>query len=160
MQLVLPDSKKRGKQIKHIFSDKGTHVRTCPSAHLSLGRITLAFEKAKAIKSSLMTNMPVLAVDVSQAHFEAMLRSPTWIVEEEAWKAMVVAFPKMITDADPINLAKRADAMVFSPESVSEEQAGAYWKTMKEAEKGVRRSVGWRRWITSRLSVRSFRAYK
>ena len=84
---------------------------------------------------------------------------PTATRTEQA-EQMVVAFPKMITDADPINLAKRADAMVFSPESVSEEQAGAYWKTMKEAEKGVRRSVGWRRWITSRLSVRSFRAYK
>lgn len=52
-----------------------------------------AFEKAKAIKNAFQTNMPILAVDVSQAHFEAMLRSPAWITDEEAWKAMTMTFP-------------------------------------------------------------------
>jgi len=53
----------------------------------------VAFEKAKAVRSSFQNNMPVLAVDVSQAHFEAMIRNPTWITDEEAWKTMTTAYP-------------------------------------------------------------------
>lgn len=85
--------------------------------------------------------------------------TPTATRSEQA-EMMVVAFPEMITEADPINLAKRADSMVFSPDTVVEDQAATYWGTMKEAEKGVRKSVGWRRWLASRLSVRSFRRYR
>ncbi|KAF9527861.1 other/PEK/GCN2 protein kinase [Crepidotus variabilis] len=74
VQLVLPDTKKRGKQVKQIFTEK-------------------AYEKASAIKGALQANMPVLAVDVTQAHFEAMLRTPAWISDEESWKAMAASYP-------------------------------------------------------------------
>jgi translation initiation factor 2-alpha kinase 4 len=53
---------------------------------------SLAFEKAETIKNALQTNMPILAVDISQAHFEAMLRSPAWITDEEAWKTMTTTY--------------------------------------------------------------------
>lgn len=85
--------------------------------------------------------------------------SPSATRSEQA-EMMAITYPRMITDADPISLAKRADSVVFSPESIPGEQADGYWKTMNSAERGVRRSVGWRRWLTSRLSVRSFRRYR
>lgn len=84
---------------------------------------------------------------------------PTATRSEQA-EMMAITYPRMITDADPISLAKRADSVVFSPETIPDEQAESYWTTMRSAEKGVRRSVGWRRWLTSRLSVRSFRRYR
>lgn len=91
VQLVLPDTKKRGKQIKQIFTEKGRS--STPRALMDLKIVFLAYEKATAIKSALQSNMPVLAVDVTQAHFETMLRSPMWIFEEEAWKLLLTSFP-------------------------------------------------------------------
>jgi translation initiation factor 2-alpha kinase 4 len=52
-----------------------------------------AFEKAKSVKNAFQTNMPVLAVDVSLTHFEAMIRHPSWITDEEAWKVLNASFP-------------------------------------------------------------------
>ncbi|WP_026377712.1 transglutaminaseTgpA domain-containing protein [Aestuariimicrobium kwangyangense] len=85
--------------------------------------------------------------------------APTATRSEQA-EAMVVQFPRMIELADPIALAKRADAVVFSADDISEEHAAGYWMTLGEAEKGVRRSVPWWRWVRSRLSTRSFRSYR
>ncbi|MGA4670278.1 transglutaminaseTgpA domain-containing protein [Propionibacteriaceae bacterium Y1923] len=121
----------------------------------------------KARRRSHRKNAPEVANRVAGAWSELVDKArdlgqsptPTATRSEQA-ESMVLSFPAMITQADPINLAKRADTMVFSPEQVVDEQAAAYWTTMKEAEKGVRKSVGWRRWATSRLSVRSFRRYR
>ena len=121
----------------------------------------------KARRRSHRRNAPVVANRVAGAWSELvdtsrdLGRSPTpTATRSEQAEMMVLAFPQMITEADPINLAKRADAMVFSPEHVAEDRATTYWATMKEAQKGVRKAVGWRRWATSRLSVRSFRTYR
>ena len=73
---------------------------------------------------------------------------------------MVVQFPRLIESADPIALAKRADAVVFSPDQVEPEQAATYWQTLGEAQKGVRRSVSGWQWLRSKLSTRSFRRYR
>lgn len=85
--------------------------------------------------------------------------APTATRSEQA-EAMAVQFPRLIESADPIALAKRADAVVFSPDRVDEEQAATFWRTMGEAEKGVRRSVSGWSWLRSRLSTRSFRRYR
>ncbi|MGA4507799.1 transglutaminaseTgpA domain-containing protein [Propionibacteriaceae bacterium G1746] len=121
----------------------------------------------KAKRRSERRHNPVAANRVAGAWAELvdkardLGRSPTpTATRSEQAESMVIAFPSMITDADPINLAKRADSLVFSPDPVNDETAEGYWTTMKSAEHGVRRSVGWRRWLTSRLSVRSFRRYR
>ncbi|MGJ6980314.1 transglutaminaseTgpA domain-containing protein [Aestuariimicrobium soli] len=85
--------------------------------------------------------------------------APTATRSEQA-ETLALQFPRLIESADPIALAKRADAVVFSPDRVDEEQATDFWRTMGEAEKGVRRSVSWWRWVRSRLSTRSFRSYR
>ena len=85
--------------------------------------------------------------------------SPTATRSEQA-EAMVVQFPRLIESADPIALAKRADAVVFSPDQVEPEQAATYWQTLGEAQKGVRRSVSGWQWLRSKLSTRSFRRYR
>jgi len=91
VQLLLPDPKKRVKQTKQIFVDKGW------SSHFVSSDTTLtlhqAFEKTKAIKNAFQLNPPILAIDVPQAHLEAMLRTSTWISDEEAWKALNVTHP-------------------------------------------------------------------
>jgi translation initiation factor 2-alpha kinase 4 len=37
--------------------------------------------------------MPILAVDVLPAVFDAMIRSAAWLTDEEIWKAMAATFP-------------------------------------------------------------------
>lgn len=73
VHLVLPDQKKQRKPVRQLFLDK-------------------AFEKAIAIKTSFQNGMPVLAVDVTPAQFEAMTRTSSWITEEEAWKSLSALF--------------------------------------------------------------------
>lgn len=73
VHLVLPDQKKQRKPVRQIFLDK-------------------AFEKAVAIKTSFQNGMPILAVDVTPAQFEAMTRTSSWITEEEAWKSLAAMF--------------------------------------------------------------------
>ncbi|KAF8959858.1 kinase-like domain-containing protein [Flammula alnicola] len=74
VQLVLPDPKKQRKNVKQLFEDK-------------------AFEKALAVKNCFQNGMPVLAVDVTSAHFDAMTKSSAWITDEEAWKPIAAMFP-------------------------------------------------------------------
>ncbi|KAF8880897.1 hypothetical protein CPB84DRAFT_1817292 [Gymnopilus junonius] len=63
IQLVLPDPKKQRKQTKQIFLEKGRN------------------------------GMPVVAVDVTPAHFDAMVKNPAWITDEESWKTISAMFP-------------------------------------------------------------------
>ncbi|KDR70022.1 hypothetical protein GALMADRAFT_255390 [Galerina marginata CBS 339.88] len=74
VQLVLPDPKKQRKQVKQIFLEK-------------------AFEKALTIKNAFQNGMPVVAVDVSPAHFDVMTKTSAWISDEEAWKPISSMFP-------------------------------------------------------------------
>lgn len=84
--------------------------------------------------------------------------TPTATRTEQA-ELMAVNFPQMVTTSDPIALAMRADAAIFSPDPESAEDAQAYWEQISDAEKGMRQAVGRRRWWRARLSTRSFRRY-
>ncbi|WP_203568138.1 transglutaminase family protein [Aestuariimicrobium ganziense] len=86
--------------------------------------------------------------------------SPPTATRSEQAEALVLAFPSMIEEADPIGLAKRADHVVFAPESISEEHADNYWATIHAAERGLRKSVSPWTWVKGRLSTRSFRTYR
>lgn len=85
--------------------------------------------------------------------------SPSGTRSEQA-EIMVVAFPKMIEESDPIELAHQADSTVFSPDPVSADQADAYWNSVAEATNGMRRSVNRMTWVRSALSTKSFRQVK
>ncbi|KAJ7101250.1 kinase-like domain-containing protein [Mycena belliarum] len=75
VQLLLPvDIKKQRKQVKQLFMDR-------------------AFETGREIEAGAHAGLPILAVDVPPAVFDAMLRGAAWLAEEEAWKALASAFP-------------------------------------------------------------------
>ncbi|KIJ97967.1 hypothetical protein K443DRAFT_104703 [Laccaria amethystina LaAM-08-1] len=75
IQLLLPiDIKKQRKQVKQLFLDR-------------------AFETSTQIKSAIQTGIPTLAIDVAPAIFDAMVKSQSWITDEDAWKPIVAAFP-------------------------------------------------------------------
>ncbi|KAJ7668466.1 kinase-like domain-containing protein [Mycena polygramma] len=75
VQLLLPvDAKKQRKQVKHLFMDR-------------------AFETGLEIESGIQAGMPILAVDVIPAVFDAMIKGTTWLTDEEVWKALAAAFP-------------------------------------------------------------------
>jgi len=93
VQILLPDPKKRSKQAKHIFADKGVSTPFIGVFKCSNLMPESAFERAMSVKSAFQANIPVLAIDVSPTHFESMLRNPAWITDEEAWKVMNVSFP-------------------------------------------------------------------
>ncbi|KAJ7650439.1 kinase-like domain-containing protein [Roridomyces roridus] len=75
VQLILPvDVKKQRKQVKQLFMDR-------------------AFETGLEVESGIHAGMPILAVDVLPAVFDSMVKSPAWLCDEEAWKALAAAFP-------------------------------------------------------------------
>ncbi|KAF8170288.1 kinase-like domain-containing protein [Mycena galopus ATCC 62051] len=75
VQLLLPvDAKKQRKQVKQLFMDR-------------------AFETGLEIESGVQAGMPILAVDVLPAVFDAMIKSAVWLTDEEVWKALSAAFP-------------------------------------------------------------------
>ena len=39
------------------------------------------------------SNVPIIAVDVSEPVFEQMTRSVLWLTDENAWKALAAFFP-------------------------------------------------------------------
>ncbi|KAJ7702683.1 kinase-like domain-containing protein [Mycena rosella] len=75
VQLLLPvDIKKQRKQVKQLFMDR-------------------AFETGLEIESGVQAGMPILAVDVLPAVFDAMIKSAAWLTDEEIWKALAAVFP-------------------------------------------------------------------
>ncbi|KAJ7186042.1 hypothetical protein C8R46DRAFT_937688 [Mycena filopes] len=75
VQLLLPvDTKKQRKQVKQLFMDR-------------------AFETGLEIESGVHAGMPILAVDVLPVVFDAMIKSSSWLTDEETWKALAAAFP-------------------------------------------------------------------
>ncbi|KAJ7749951.1 hypothetical protein B0H16DRAFT_1675473 [Mycena metata] len=75
VQLLLPvDAKKQRKQVKQLFMDR-------------------AFETGLEIESGVHAGMPILAVDVLPAVFDAMIKSSAWLTDEEIWKALAASFP-------------------------------------------------------------------
>ncbi|KAJ7432513.1 kinase-like domain-containing protein [Mycena galericulata] len=75
VQLILPvDIKKQRKQVKQLFMDR-------------------AFETGLEIESGVQAGMPILAVDVLPAVFDAMIKSSTWLADEDVWKTLASAFP-------------------------------------------------------------------
>lgn len=121
----------------------------------------------KARRRSQRRKNPTVANRVAGAWSELVDRSrdlgtspsPSGTRTEQA-ETMVVAFPHMLEESDPIGLAKQADVTVFSPDPVSAERADAYWQATEAADRGMRGSVGWHRRLWARLSTRSFRKYR
>lgn len=44
------------------------------------------------IKSAVQSGLPILAVDVPTSLFDAMMKSTTWITDDEAWKVIIGSF--------------------------------------------------------------------
>ncbi|KAI0029609.1 kinase-like domain-containing protein [Vararia minispora EC-137] len=75
VQLVLPgDAKKTWKQKKQMFLDK-------------------AFDYAIQIQSAAQSGIPMVAVDVGPVTFDLLCKSPVWLTDDDAWKAVVSSFP-------------------------------------------------------------------
>lgn len=53
----------------------------------------LAFEVGVQIKEAATSGIPMLAVDVPATVFDEMTKSPNWVTDEEAWKAILALFP-------------------------------------------------------------------
>ncbi|CAK5281348.1 unnamed protein product [Mycena citricolor] len=78
VQLLLPpvDVKKQRKHVKQLFMDR-------------------AFETGVEIESGVHDGMPILAIDVPPAAFDAMTRSSAWVAQDdEAWKAVAGMLPQ------------------------------------------------------------------
>lgn len=79
VRLVLPgDSRKQRKQTKQIFLEK-------------------AFETALRVCSAVQSGIPVVAIDTPANVFDALCRSPSWISDDETWKAVASSFPNSST---------------------------------------------------------------
>ncbi|KAI9457648.1 kinase-like domain-containing protein [Lactarius psammicola] len=79
VRLVLPgDSKKQRKQTKQIFLDK-------------------AFEMALRVCSAVQSGIPVVAIDTPANVFDTLCKSPSWITDDESWKAVASSFPNSST---------------------------------------------------------------
>lgn len=52
-----------------------------------------AFETGAQVKSAVQTGIPILAVDVPPAAYDAMIKNAVWITDDEAWKAILSTFP-------------------------------------------------------------------
>ncbi|KLO11482.1 hypothetical protein SCHPADRAFT_831061 [Schizopora paradoxa] len=76
LQVVLPgDVKKIRKQTKHIFTEK-------------------AYDTFASLKSQMQSgSLPMLAVDVVPAVFEAMAASNVWVSDDDAWRKIAAQFP-------------------------------------------------------------------
>lgn len=95
VQLILPGDLKKGKGgPKQIFLDRGSMLLfSSPSAFLTL--IFVAFAMSTQVKQAVHSGLPTLAMDVSDAVFEAMVKNTGWITDEdpEAWRAILSSFP-------------------------------------------------------------------
>jgi translation initiation factor 2-alpha kinase 4 len=75
VHLLLPgDMKKQRRQTKQMFLDR-------------------AYDSAARIKAAAQSGMQVLAVDVPPAVFESLVKSSSWITDDDAWRAIATAFP-------------------------------------------------------------------
>ncbi|KZT71101.1 Serine/threonine-protein kinase [Daedalea quercina L-15889] len=85
VQLVLPsDTKKRPKHTKQMFLDR-------------------AFEAALEVKDAASSGMPTLAIDVPASVFDDLSKNASWVIDEEAWKAIIAALPaQYVTYANQI----------------------------------------------------------
>jgi len=79
VRLVLPgDSRKQRKQTKQMFLEK-------------------AFETALGVCSAVQSGIPVVAIDTPANVFDVLCKSPTWITDDETWKAVASLFPNSST---------------------------------------------------------------
>ncbi|KAL4071177.1 kinase-like domain-containing protein [Scleroderma yunnanense] len=75
VQLVLPvDTKKQRKHVKQILLDK-------------------AYERSTELKTAIQNGVPMIVVDVPSMVFDGLVRSPNWVHDDEAWKAIVASIP-------------------------------------------------------------------
>ncbi|KAG9310494.1 hypothetical protein JVU11DRAFT_9640, partial [Chiua virens] len=79
IQLLLPvDTKKQRKQVKQILLDR-------------------AYERGTNLKTAITNGVPMLAIDVPGTVFDALVKSATWIHDDETWKPIVAAMPPLQT---------------------------------------------------------------
>ncbi|KAG2365174.1 kinase-like domain-containing protein [Suillus spraguei] len=75
IQLILPvDTKKQKKHVKQILLDR-------------------AYERAGHLKTAVQNGLPMIAVDVSNAVFDTLMRNASWITDEETWKGITASMP-------------------------------------------------------------------
>ncbi|HLV05667.1 MAG TPA: transglutaminase-like domain-containing protein [Actinomycetaceae bacterium] len=65
--------------------------------------------------------------------------------------------PVDVTGLDTASLARHADAGVFGPVLPDESAVAHYWRHVESTEQRLRRAVGRRRWLRSRISTTSLR---
>lgn len=82
--------------------------------------------------------------------------SPAATRSEQA-ERLVEDFPRLLPQTDLQAMSRQADRLVFAPEDPTHEVASSFWDASRTVEHGLRGSVGWPRWVLSRLSTRSFR---
>ncbi|SDL21593.1 transglutaminase domain-containing protein [Tessaracoccus oleiagri] len=88
-------------------------------------------------------------------------RSPSFsATRSEQAEQLTASFPRVTQKADLVALAKEADWLVFAPGEPAERVASEYWRETGAARGGMRRSVGWLKWVLSGLSTKSFRRTK
>ena len=66
------------------------------SCHLSstANGLCTAFEFGVDLKTAMsQSNVPIVAVDVSDVTFEQMTKNTSWLSDENSWKALVASFP-------------------------------------------------------------------
>lgn len=53
----------------------------------------IAFETALHVCSAFQEGIPVVAIDTPVNVFEILCKSPSWITDDDTWKAVVSSFP-------------------------------------------------------------------
>lgn len=87
--------RKQRKQSKNIFLEKGMAwsrfsypvVLVNPTTHI-------AQDLQNSVRQASTSGIQVLAADVPPTAFNAMTASLAWITDDDAWKAVLTAFPK------------------------------------------------------------------
>lgn len=77
VQLVLPvDTKKQRKHVKQILLDK-------------------AYERNIELKTAVQNGVPMIVIDVPSTVFDSLVKSSSWIHDDEAWKTIVASMPAL-----------------------------------------------------------------
>jgi translation initiation factor 2-alpha kinase 4 len=101
VRLVLPgDSRKQRKQTKQIFLEKGENIPiwcSLSKVYPFFFCLSIAFETALRVCSAVQSGIPVVAIDTPANVFDTLCRSPSWISDDETWKAVASSFPNSNT---------------------------------------------------------------
>jgi len=87
------------------------------------------------------------------------IAAPKSATRNEQARHMVTALPARTPERDVgiITLAQRSDAVVFGPDTPTDDHAHEQWRLARATTTALRSVVGRRRWLRSRVSTRSLR---